>query len=281
MILQIKEIIKSNKKLEKITRILARPYFIYQNTKSDIVVWMKERGLFESIKSQWIKELKDSHKGERCFVVATGPSLTFDDLHAIKDEFSFAMNSCVLALDKTDWVPSIYGVQDEYVYKKIEDKILYESRRKLKNRIIVADVLANLCPSARIFPQFTHHYLDHKYNHLKTGEIKFSKDCSIVIYDDYSILFSLLQLAVYMGFKEIYLLGCDCTYNGKKKNFIEHGAIDPNCNNAGLRLIYVHSKFKDFAEENGIKVINCTRGGMLEEYPRMQLEKVINNLSSK
>ena len=49
--------------------------------------------------------MKNTHVGERCFVVATGPSLTFEDLNALKDEFCFGMNSCVLALDKTEWTP--------------------------------------------------------------------------------------------------------------------------------------------------------------------------------
>ena len=43
------------------------------------------------------------------------------------------MNSCALALDKTIWVPNILGVQDEFVYKKIEDTIVRESKDKLKN----------------------------------------------------------------------------------------------------------------------------------------------------
>ena len=33
--------------------------------------------------------------------------------------------------------------------------------------------------------------------------------------------------------------------------------------------------FKEWAEKKGFKVYNCTRGGMLEVYPRKSLEEVL------
>ena len=87
----------------------------------------------------------------------------------------------------------------------------------------------------------------------------------------------MLQLAVYMGFKTIYLLGCDCNYELPKGNFIEHGAIVPNKGILGNRLIYLHHEFRKFADSNHVEVYNCTRGGMLEEYPRKTLEEVLRS----
>lgn len=266
-----------NSPFGNIIRILARPYFIFTYKTTSFTAWLREKRIIKSKKYAWIKELKDSHKGERCFIVATGPSLTFEDLNLIKTEYSFGMNSCVLALDKTEWTPNIIGIQDEFVYNKIEKTLLKEAQQKLKNKIIVSNLLAEICPSARKFKQFPLHNLDHRYDRKKTREIKFSDDCYKIIYDGYSIVFSILQLAVYMGFKKIYLLGCDCNYNQKKKNFIDHGAIDPYASIMGNRLIYVHSLFYKFAQAHNIQVFNCTRGGMLEIYPRMRLEDVINN----
>lgn len=277
MLLDIKEKIKANKTVESFARRIAFPYFWIVNKKDSLVIALRRKGIIYQTKFNFLRKLKDSHKGERCFIVATGPSLTFDDLHAIKDEFSFGMNSCALALDKTDWTPSLYGIQDEYVYLKIKDVLNNEAKMRLKDRIIVADTMVRLCPEMARFHQFPHTFMDHKYDHKKTGTIRFSEDCDNIVYDGYSILFSLMQLAVYMGFNEIYLLGCDCTYQGNKKNFIEHGAIDPNFDIAGLRLIYIHSLFKDFANKHGVKVFNCTRGGMLEEYPRKTLEEVLRS----
>ena len=71
----------------------------------------------------WLKGIKDSHKGERCFIVACGPSLTYADLELIKDEYTFGMNSGVLTFDKTGWRPNFYAVQDEYVFNKLQPNI--------------------------------------------------------------------------------------------------------------------------------------------------------------
>lgn len=275
-IIALKQTIKDSS-LGDIIRLLARPYFGYCYKKNDLVAFLRKKGLISAGKYEYIKEWKNIHKGEKCFIVATGPSLTFDDLDKIADSgiYSFGMNSCALCLDKTKWIPDMLGVQDEYVYAKIENVLLKEANGKLKDKVWVSDIVHSLCPSSRKFKSFALHFLDHKYNPKKTGEIKFSDDCYSVIYDNYSIIFSIMQLAVYMGFKEIYLLGTDCNYNQAKQNFIDNGTTDPNRGILGNKLIYTHSLFRKFADAHGVKVVNCTRGGMLEEYPRMALEEVL------
>ena len=277
MIIQIKNFIKYSP-LGGIARKIAIPYFWLQYKISDTMAYLRKRGLVNPEKYQYIKNLKNTHQGERCFVVATGPSLTFEDLDALGNAhiYSFGMNSCALALDKTKWVPDMLGVQDEFVYDKIEKVLLKEAECKLNGRVWVSDIVASICPSARRFMQFPLHMLNHKYNPKETGELKFSEDCYSIIYDNYSIIFSILQLAVYMGFREIYLLGTDCNYNQKQQNFIDNGTKDPNRGILGNKLIYTHSLFKEFADTHGVKVVNCTRGGMLEVYPRKTLEEVLN-----
>jgi len=108
------------------------------------------------------------------------------------------------------------------------------------------------------------------------GKFKFSSDCYVEICDGYSITFSIMQLACYMGFQEIYLLGCDCNYNQPQTHFIEYGHKDPKAAFMGDKMIVGHHYFRKFAESLGVDVINCTRGGMLEEYKRKSLEDVLN-----
>lgn len=36
-----------------------------------------------------------------------------------------------------------------------------------------------------------------------------------------------------------------------------------------------YRKAKEYADSHGIKIINCTRGGMLDVYPRKSLESVL------
>ena len=79
-----------------------------------------------------------------------------------------------------------------------------------------------------------------------------------------------------MGFKEIYLLGVDCNYpKGEKNHFVESGFVDKNAASNPIRMRVGYKKAKEYADANGIKIINCTRGGMLEVFPRMSLEEVL------
>ncbi len=274
----LKQWVKSHKTLGKLARLCMRPLFWGQTQYAEWKGLLRSKGWSNPAKFAYLKDLKDSHLGERCFVVATGPSLTFDDLHLLKEKkmFCLGMNSCVLALDKTDWVPDLLGVEDEYVYAKIEKALESASEDKLKDRILVSDNVSKYYKSARKYHIFPQSLLDHKYDFDKIGKIKFSDDCYKIVYDAYTITFSMMQIAVYMGFKEIYLIGCDCNYEKNKEHFIDHGVKDPYAPQLGERFIYVHGKFKEFAQKKGVKVVNCTRGGMLEVYPRATLESVLN-----
>lgn len=277
-IIKIKDAIKESP-FSSIIRTLARPIFWCQYQKSDLCGWLRKKGISKPAKYQYFKVWKNSHMGETCFVVATGPSLTFGDLDVLADSgvFCFGMNSCVLALDKTKWVPDILGIEDEFVYKKIEPALIEASKDKLKGKIWVSDLMASIFKSAKDFYIYPHHYLDHKYNPKKILELKFSDDLYVNVFDGYSVALSVMQLAVYMGFKRICLIGSDCNYNQTKKNFIEHGANKKFEENdiAGVRIIAAHERFKEFAELHGVEVLNCTRGGMLEVYPRKSLEEVL------
>lgn len=68
-----------------------------------------------------IRKFKNIHAGERCFIVATGPSLTYEDLDKIKNEITFGVNSICLSYDKTDFRPTYFGVVDYDVYQKLKD----------------------------------------------------------------------------------------------------------------------------------------------------------------
>lgn len=270
----LKQVLKKNKTIDAITRIIAYPLFLKQYKKSDQEAKERAEGKIDS-RYLWIKEMHNKYAGKRCFVVATGPSLTMRDLNLIKAEYSFGMNSCVLALNKTEWRPDFYAIQDEYVYEKLENTILKTNEEDLKE-IWVSENIAGKYEMPERFKIFPLHYLDHKMFHMTGyGKLEFSDDCYEKICDGYTITFSILQMACYLGFKEIYLLGCDCNYNQKKGHFIEYGHTDPKAAIMGDKMIAGHYEFKKFADSLGIKIVNCTRGGMLEVYPRMNLEDVL------
>lgn len=220
-----------------------------------------------------IKNLRNKYKSKRCFIACTGPSLTISDLEMLKDEYVFGMNSIALIHDKTDWVPDFYGIQDLRVFEKIKESVLSTHNGiifapyGLKKNFNTPDnwVYWHMCGSYHLF----------EMTYIGKYFTKFSNECYVRIYDGYSIAYSLLQIAMYMGFDEIYLLGADCSYLGKQQHFIETGHYDPSFKEMTQKLLSSYSTAKKYAELHGIKIFNATRGGCLELFPRVQLEEII------
>ena len=117
--------------------------------------------------------------------------------------------------------------------------------------------------------------INHVYDESSDSEEKFrfSNNAYATVYMGYTVTYSIIQLAAYMGFKEIYLVGCDCNYHGRKRNFIDYG--EQNIRDAvktenGMTMSYLTAK--RCASKYGIKIYNATRGGNLEVFERVNLD---------
>ena len=272
----ISEVLRNN----KVTFILGKIVItFFHNYFLDPIRYLRylliKLKLINNKRFQKLTSFKDLHNGERCFIVATGPSLRFEDLSLIKGEYSFSVNSIVKILNKTTWRPTYYGIQDSNVYAKIEKDII----KCGLETIFVGHRLQNQFISAKQFIPYFHFSCFHgKHGEFVPLTSWFSKDVSQIVFDGYSVTYSMLQIAVYMGFKEIYLLGNDCTYNlNGKQHFVESGFFDKQAASVGERMIYAYSKAKNYADLNGIKIYNATRGGMLEIFERVELENIVKS----
>ena len=266
--------LKGNPWLDAASRAAAWPLLQARYLADERAAQARGNGAFDPAYA-WLRELRGAYAGRRCFVAATGPSLRMEDLELIRGEYSFGMNSCLLAWEQTAWRPDAYVIQDEYVYEKLAPLLNGPAGRELKEIWVSPSIAARfpLPAGSRVFPL---HYLDHKMAHRRGyGTFRFSADCYSCVCDGYSVALSILQLACYMGFQEIYLLGCDCNYNQSRTHFAEYGHRDPKAAVMGEKMRQAHQAFRRFADRQGVRVVNCTRGGMLEAYPRMRLEDAV------
>ena len=224
-----------------------------------------------------IKELKDIYHGKRCFIVATGPSLSVSDLEMIKGEISFGMNSIIHLFKDTSWRPDFYGIQDVFVFDKMKQTI-FENYPENSNVLIGDNLVTDDDITAKnyiVYP-FNSDYHAFEINYRKYF-CKFSDDAYGMVYDGYSITYSLIQIAVYMGFKEIYLLGCDCSYKkGGNNHVVESGHVDKYDYLNRKKMVIGYEKAEEYARNNGVDIYNATRGGELEVFRRVRLEDVLS-----
>ena len=220
-----------------------------------------------------LRQMKGKYAGKRCFIACTGPSLTIKDLELLKNEYVFGMNSICLIHDQTDWKPDFFGIQDKNVFEKVKDTLL-----KTDNGLCIMPYGFKKnyqTPDNWIYFHMSgsYHLYEMDYNKFFA---KFSNDCYNTVYDGYSITYALLQIAVYMGFSELYLIGADCSYMGKKRHFIEHGHSNSEFEALAAQRLYAsYGEAKKYAEAHGIKIVNVTRGGCLELFPRETLENTL------
>jgi hypothetical protein len=231
-----------------------------------------------------IKKFKDIHKGERCFIVGNGPSLRIQDLEKLKNESTFATNKIFVIFGDTSWRPTYYCIQDFQLImseiKSIKQNVDIENKFIAGNPLIIKNIH---------LPNWVYFFLD--IRRFYPNRPLFSQDISKQIFEGFTVTYASIQLAVYMGFSEIYLLGIDFNYsvsinnnnsisvNNTKDYFSDKymnsnefgkGTNYPNLENSLL----AYKAAKEFTEHHGIRIYNATRGGKLEVFERIDFDSL-------
>lgn len=233
-----------------------------------------------------LKLYKDKHRDSRCFILGNGPSLTPEDLTKLheKEEITFAMNRIYNVFDKTEWRPTYYCCEDPLIIKGKQEEI---------NRIQADEkfIPINLKWYHNInIDDATYFYIN--YYRDKEEVYSFSTDISKQINCRGTVTFTCMQIAAYMGFKEIYLLGVD--HNFKKildedgNTVINNDVEDYFCkdydtdikndvvHNIGNNTkVYMDAKaYCDTTKK--CTIYNATRGGKLEVFERVDFDKLFD-----
>lgn len=228
--------------------------------------------------SKDLQKFKDIHVGKKCFIVGTGPSLSFDDLDKLRrnNVLCFSMNMIFKAFESTTWRPDYYVVEDADAIKDYWDTIIdLDVPYKFLSDSAFADKKA--------LDENIYRYHAHAEDYLPDLP-KFSGDISRKLYSGYTVTYICLQFAVYMGFNEIYLLGVDFSYSKDMTSNGNHFISNYHADGDGVAGFYYeeclasYKKARQYAESKGIKIFNATRGGKLEVFPRKSLEMALKEL---
>jgi hypothetical protein len=154
--------------------------------------------------------------------------------------------------------------------------------------------------STKIFPDHMLKFLPRRPNHHYVRWLppvdnrspfrEFSTDLSKGICWGSTITYSMLQMAVHMGFREIYILGLDHSYvepaTKKDGALISDGEINhfhPDYRKPGEKWHYPvldrletsYQFAKDYCDSIGVGVWNASRFSKLEVFPRADLDEVL------
>jgi len=210
--------------------------------------------------------LKNTHKGERCFVVASGKSTLNQDLGWLKNEITIGVNQSYLVTEPYGYHPTYMCLIDRGLYVNIKE--IYE---KLSSK--TAFVLSNYNPkktdTGSNYKGVNAVAVVNRINKW-VWEGNFDSDLSSGVYRARNVVIDLaIPMAIYMGCSEVYLIGCDCTEDGYGYSYANDLG---NGQRISKRIFKSYSVVKKYAEQHSVKIFNAGKGGKLEEFDRIELE---------
>lgn len=218
-------------------------------------------------------------EGKRCFIIGNGPSLTLDDLDSLQNEITFASNGIFNIFDKVNWRPTYYFLGDPHYAQYVQEAILKPIQASMYTFLIYTHLekynkLVLDFNNVYFYKQPYRTIFDSLEDKIVRGNRpRFSKDITKCMYSAGTITYEMLQMAIYMGFSEIYLIGLDHSYR-----FGSHfDGCDDMYTKGPEKLTkwdYAYEECKRHAEYRGIKIYNVTRGGYLETFERKNFDDI-------
>jgi hypothetical protein len=212
--------------------------------------------------------LKDKHRGERCFIIGNGPSLQKTDLSRLRNESTFGLNRIYLLFERLGFSTTYFVSINRFVIEQCAREI-----ERLP------------CPkfiswSARDLIEFTD---DMMFLRRRT-HAEFSTDITRGIWEGTTVTFTAMQIAYYLGFETVVLVGVDHSFvtKGEPHKLVVSQGNDPNHFDAGyfgkgFRWQLPDLETSEMAykiarrqfESGGRKIVDATIGGKLQVFPKV------------
>lgn len=286
--MSIRTAIKSNQKLHSLLLPIVQKERDFRagpvsTTKFYIKHWLRKVGIMSI--DPLLKQMENRYKGQhkRVFVIATGPSLRMSDLDWLEehDEITMSVNGIYKIFDKTKWRPTYYVMDDYWVYKRwLDAGIHIKFEDNCKDKVFLSDDMMrgleykcdrNCVASVSLC------YWDHWYN-PESNYMKYCRDIKYGHYDMFTVTNLCINLADYMGFEKVYLLGVDCNFHSGAMHVGEAAEkYDDETLRNLIRIEDAQRKGYSLIEkERPGLVFNATRGGRLEEFSRVDMDDIIS-----
>lgn len=249
-------------------------------------------------------KFRDIHKGERCFILASGPSIAKQNLKPLKDELCIAVSCFHLHENIREIAPQYHVLAPMHLPFDF-DKIKIEFDRFVE---VYPESVAyflghrpyefSYWEFLKRHPQYrlrNIHFLDYsKGRSLDESNFNAPRlwDIADSPFSPRTVIYSALEVAAYIGFAEIVLLGCDHDYLSDFNRVTDHHfyAEEKGFSDVGNLERFdsehwfyeYHCRWRDFRlmrqglEAAGRRVVNATDGGYLDVFPRASLGELLS-----
>lgn len=223
-----------------------------------------------------LKPYEHKYTGCRCVVIGNGPSLKTMDLSLLKNEFTFGLNRIYMLFEEWGFETTFLVSVNRFVLDQFAGDF-----RKLK--------ILKLFYWAYRSPYHADEntvFLTPKIRQVADGNI-----CSGIYPVSGTVTNVALEIAYFMGFSEVVLIGVDHSFAEKGVGNAAVIAQGPDQNHFSPNYFgpgvvwqlpdYVvmeqgYAQMKKLFEQDGRKVVDATVGGKLQVFPKVSFEEYLN-----
>lgn len=250
------------------------------------------------------KQFKDSHLGQRCFILGNGPSLKDVRFADLRSEFVFTVNQLMRRPDFPELDSNMHFWADEMFFTSAIEtdggQELIQVMRKINEsnaKCFYPISQYNFVMKHGLYEEgktFFHEFGIHMYPGYK-GKIDYTK----IVPGLGTVVQWCVTMAIYMGFKEIYLLGVDNTallsiYNqflDKDSEILYSYNVSENEKRRMAKMFEEASLLRltrsfalnlsdylslaDYCNRHGIQLYNCTERSLIEGVAKKHLSDVL------
>lgn len=252
------------------------------------------------------KALEGIHNGKRCFILGNGPSLKTEDLKLLENEFVFSVNQIARHEDFEYIKPNYHFWADPNFFNIDESKPEDLELLEIMKKVNTSDNIPRC-----FFPIEQKNFVE-KFGLDKTLDVNYFASAMFfyegyngkIDYTDFVLGFGTvvqwcITMAIYMGFSEIYLLGCDntgllttikailkmndetdyaynITENEKKRMELLHSTQPlEQVVNSYLETLKGYRYVFEYCKKRSIKLVNCSSTTVIDSIPRDSLQNVL------
>lgn len=241
-----------------------------------------------------LQSLHNMYQGERIFIIGNGPSLNKTPLEKLEGEYTFGVNRIYLLFDRIRWRPTFYTAFDWQVTPDNRDEInalrgmTFFFPKRFQGLLRTGD-------------DVYWYWLRNGFpNGGRSVKDRFSYDITKGICQGGTVIVPAIQIAYYLGFDPIYLIGVDTDYKiadsvkqsgpdcfgdgvglyleSTKDDDVDH--FDPRYFGKGRKwhnpnvpgMVRGHENCRAAIDAQGRHIYNATIGGKLEAFERVDFD---------
>ena len=228
-----------------------------------------------------LRRFRNRHVGEDCFIIGNGPSLNRMDLSRLKDYHTFGLNKIFLMSDKVELDLSYHVAVNPLVIEQSAGEFA----------LLNCPSFLSYRASAGKVPFQDNFY----FVYTQSLPIALSTSIEQPISEGCTVTFVAMQIAYYMGFRRVFLVGVDHNFHSSGRphelqvmSGDDSNHFDPNYFKGlrwnlpdldGSEVAYTSARYAFRRDDR--EILDATLDGKLTIFPKLTFEEALSMAAGK